>query len=68
MIEKGSGLETGFGELSVAVTVKVNVPAAAGVPPRDPALARLSPGGRLPAVMLQVSGGVPPEVLKLKGP
>ena len=38
----------------MAVTVPANVPAAVGVPLMTPAELRISPGGRLPAVTLNV--------------
>jgi hypothetical protein len=45
---------------SVAVTVKVQVPAVMGVPEIIPELLNESPAGRVPLVTLQVMGGVPP--------
>ena len=47
-------------ELSVAVTVKLNVPPAVGVPVRDPLEDKLSPAGSVPAVTAKVCGAVPP--------
>ena len=41
-------------QLSVAVTVKENVPAVVGVPVMSPAELRLSPGGREPPLSDQV--------------
>jgi hypothetical protein len=46
-------------ELSVTRTVKVDVPAAVGVPEMTPRF-KIRPAGRLPATMLQVKGVVPP--------
>jgi hypothetical protein len=46
--------------LSVAVTVKVAVPAPVGVPDKDPSLPSVRPGGKLPAVTVHVNGGEPP--------
>jgi hypothetical protein len=50
--------------LSVTLMVKVNVPAAAGVPPRWPPV-RITPSGSWPAATVQVNGPTPPEVKKL---
>jgi hypothetical protein len=48
-------------EESVMVAVKLKVPFAVGVPEITPVLAaRLSPAGRLPEVIDQVYGVVPP--------
>jgi hypothetical protein len=44
---------------SVAVTVKLNGPAWAGIPASCPAAARFNPAGSVPAVMVNVCGGVP---------
>ena len=49
--------------LSVTLTVKVNVPAAVGVPPSWLPV-RTTPGGRLPAAIVQVNGPTPPEEKK----
>ncbi len=46
--------------LSVTRTVKLNVPAAVGVPVIAPALERDSPVGSDPTVTAQVYGTVPP--------
>ena len=46
--------------MSVAVTVKVAVPVAVGVPLTTPALDSVSPAGRLPLLTLKVSEPVPP--------
>src|SRR5579863_1758558 len=64
----GNELGTGFGELSVTVTVKLNVPTLVGMPLSDPSLPRVTPGGRFPAVMLQVNGRNPPVVPKVNTP
>ena len=45
---------------SVAVTVKLKVPVAVGVPERTPPEERTRPLGRLPAVRLYVTGAVLP--------
>ncbi len=46
--------------LSLAWTVKLNVPVEVGVPLMVPSLLSSSPGGRLPPPSDQVYGGVPP--------
>ena len=51
---------------SVAVIVNVLVPAAVGVPERTPALLRLRPGGKVPAVTVQVYGAVPPVATSVR--
>jgi hypothetical protein len=45
---------------SVAVMVNVAVPAAVGVPEKTPAELSMRPLGSVPAVTVQVYGGVPP--------
>jgi hypothetical protein len=46
---------------SVAVAVRLNVPEAVGVPEMIPVdAAKLSPAGRLPALIDQAYGDVPP--------
>ena len=50
-------------ELSVAVTVKLNVPAAVGVPDRTPAEVSVSPVGMAPTVTANVYGDVPPDAV-----
>ena len=45
---------------SVTFAVKLEDPLAVGVPVIAPAGERLNPGGRLPAVMVQVYGETPP--------
>src|SRR5438128_2041848 len=53
-------LETGgLANTSVAVTVKANEPASAGVPASCPPAASVRPGGAAPTVTANVSGGVP---------
>jgi hypothetical protein len=44
---------------SVARTVKLNVPAAPGVPDSFPSAERVTPAGGVPLARLQVYGGVP---------
>ena len=52
--------------LSVAVIVKVPVPAVVGVPLRAPLLLpRLNPGGREPVVTTKVYGARPPLAVRL---
>ena len=69
MMLKGSELVAGDGALlSVTVTVKLKVLMLVGVPVRDPSVPRLRPGGKLPGVVLHVSGRDPPVTLKLNGP
>jgi hypothetical protein len=48
----------GVAQLSVALVVKLYVPAAVGVPEivQLPVPVRLSPGGKLPDAMLHVTG------------
>src|SRR5450432_3525753 len=46
--------------LAVALTVKVKLPLADGVPERTPAVDRLSPPGRLPLDTVKVYGLLPP--------
>ena len=48
---------------SVAVTVKVEVPAAVGVPEITPAVDSDNPAGRLPVVTAHVYGGTPPVAI-----
>ena len=50
----GNGLE------SVAVTVKLKVPPAVGVPASTPPGLSVTPAGRLPAVTAKVYGATPP--------
>src|SRR5689334_15541208 len=45
---------------SVTLTVKVNVPAASGVPVIKPEAVSDNPPGSAPAAIVQVYGGVPP--------
>ena len=45
---------------SVAVTVNAELPAWVGVPVRAPAADRVSPAGRLPAVIANVNGPAAP--------
>ncbi len=52
---------TGFTPF-VAVTVPVNAPAVVGLPEITPVVLKLNPGGRLPAVTLNVGVGVPVAV------
>jgi hypothetical protein len=51
---------------SVAVIVNVLVPAAVGVPERTPALLRAKPAGKVPAVIVQVMGVVPPLAVRVR--
>jgi hypothetical protein len=51
--------------LSVAVTVKLNVPAAVGVPVKPPPLAKFNPLGKLPVVLAKVYGAVPPVAVRV---
>ena len=46
--------------LAVALTVKVKLPAAVGVPERTPAVERVSPPGKLPLETVKVYGLLPP--------
>ena len=50
--------------LSVAVTVKLNVPLVVGVPVNAPPLASVKPPGKLPVVTLNVYGAVPPDAVR----
>src|SRR5579862_7545892 len=52
-------------ELSVAVTVKLKVPAAVGVPESRPLGASGTPVGVAPEVTANVYGGVPPDAVML---
>lgn len=45
---------------SLTRTVKLNPPAAVGVPLMTPAEDRSSPGGKVPEKRVQAYGGVPP--------
>lgn len=47
---------------SFAFTVKLKVPAKVGVPTMIPDGSRVRPVGKLPEIMLNVTGGVPPAV------
>ena len=49
-------------KIFVAVTVKVKLPAAVGVPESTPAALTVSPGGKVPAVCATVGSGEPPRV------
>ena len=49
--------------VSVAVTVKLNVPVVVGVPESTPRLLRVSPVGRVPSEVVNVLVPVPPDVL-----
>ena len=51
---------------SVAVIVNVLVPAAVGVPAMTPAVLRLRPAGKVPAVTVQVIGVVPPVAARVR--
>jgi hypothetical protein len=52
--------------LSLTLTLKANVPLAAGVPEMTPVEEeRVSPDGKLPEAMLQVRAGVPPVAATL---
>lgn len=45
---------------SLAITVKFEIPAVVGVPEMTPVLASIDrPGGRLPALIFQLTGSVP---------
>jgi hypothetical protein len=50
-------------QLSVARTVKLNVPAAVGTPEIKPAELIFIPEGREPAIRLKATGGWPPDVV-----
>ena len=50
---------------SVTFAVKLLVPFAVGVPEIAPALERVNPAGRLPALMVHESGDVPPLAAKV---
>jgi hypothetical protein len=58
VIENGALASGGKNPLE-AVTVKVNVPPAVGVPDRRPSAASVRPGGRLPPVTAYRAAGVP---------
>lgn len=49
-----------FEAASVTLAVKLNVPAAVGVPERTPPVESVSPPGNVPLDTLQLYGGVPP--------
>ncbi len=51
--------------LSVTVAVKLEVPLAVGIPEINPEGDKVSPEGRLPAVMDQLYGAVPPLTWRL---
>ena len=51
---------------SLTVTLTVKLPLAVGVPETTPVVApRLSPAGRLPPVIDQVNGAVPPLMCRV---
>jgi hypothetical protein len=52
---------SGEEQLSVARTVKLNVPAAVGIPDMRPPEFIFIPDGREPAIRLKVTGGWPPD-------
>ena len=54
--------------VSVAVTVKVELPDAVGVPASTPADESATPAGGAPAVTLQVTGATPPSCVNVTGP
>jgi hypothetical protein len=65
MIESGIDLVSAGFDASATVAVMLKVPAAVGVPVTRPVVVpRLSPAGRLPAVMDQLNGVVPPVACK----
>jgi hypothetical protein len=49
-------------QLSVARTVRLNVPAAVGMPDMRPPELMFIPDGKEPAITLKVTGACPPEV------
>jgi hypothetical protein len=53
---------TGEKQLSVARTVKLNVPAAVGIPDMKPAEFIFNPDGKEPAITLKLTGDCPPDV------
>lgn len=65
MVSKYARLSVaGVAALSVTVRVKLAPPAAAGVPLMEPVEGfSVSPAGRVPAVMLQAYGAVPPDAV-----
>ncbi len=65
VIEKVAVTLAGVSLLSVTVAVNVLVPAVVGVPPIAPFLLIFSPAGKLPAVICQTYGRVPPFASKL---
>jgi hypothetical protein len=59
--ERGMDLDCAGLDASATVAVKLKVPGAVGVPETMPVVApRVSPVGRLPAVIDQLYGEVPP--------
>jgi len=61
MMESGTDLVCAGLDASATVAVTLEVPVAVGVPETMPVVApRLRPAGRLPAVMDQLYGVVPP--------
>ena len=50
--------------LAVAVTVKVLLPAAVGVPLNNPAMVTLRPAGNVPEVTAKVGVPVPPVAVR----
>ena len=50
-------------QLSVACTVKLYVPAEAGIPEMKPDVLMLSPDGREPEIILKDTGACPPVVV-----
>jgi hypothetical protein len=49
---------------SVTLAVKLKVPDIVGVPEMTPDGARLTPGGGLPLIVLQVKGGLSPVAVR----
>ena len=50
---------------SVTFAVKLLVPAAVGVPDMTPALDSVNPAGKLPVLIVQERGDVPPLAVKV---
>jgi hypothetical protein len=53
---------SGEEQLSVARTVKLNVPAAVGIPEMKPPELMFIPDGRKPVIRLKETGDCPPDV------
>src|SRR5579864_649998 len=62
---KSCGAESCLNESS-AMSVKLDVPAAVGVPESTPSVLSIGPGGGVPALTLHINGGAVLDAVKVK--